>query len=282
MTYEAVQAMRQADYFVVTDKPKPDGAADPLVAARERMLARHLDHEPRLVVVEDPARDRTASGTATRADYETAVADWHEARAAAYEQVLRDHDGDAGFLVWGDPAFYDSTLRVLEKVRTRLEFDLDVIPGISSIQLLAARHRIVLHDVGRPIHVTTGRALAEAIAEGQDNVVVMLNRGLDPLHDPGARRLADLVGSQPRHRGRSAGRGPRRGRGRRDRPRASYDERKRGVADGHLPAPACDLKHTKGLVPRCRRRGRTNNRVTGTDCCSCAYAEGSRRRLKAH
>ena len=190
VTYEAVQAMRHADYFVVTDKPKPDGAADPLVAARERMLARHLDHEPRLVVVEDPARDRTAVGTATRADYETAVADWHEARAEAYEQVLRDHDGDAGFLVWGDPAFYDSTLRVLEKVRTRLEFDLDVIPGISSIQLLAARHRIVLHDVGRPIHVTTARALAEAIAAGQDNVVVMLNRGLDPLHDP---ELADWL-----------------------------------------------------------------------------------------
>jgi precorrin-6A synthase len=192
VTLEAVHAMREVDYFVVTDKRKPDGSPDPLVAARERLLARHLDGPPRLVVVDDPDRDRSTTGTASRADYERAVAVWHDARAAAYEQVLRDHDGDAGFLVWGDPAFYDSTIRVLEAVRARgnVAFDLDVIPGISSLQLLAARHRIVLHDVGRPIHVTTGRDLGRAISGGQDNIVVMLNRNLDPLRDPA---LADWL-----------------------------------------------------------------------------------------
>jgi precorrin-6A synthase len=186
VTLEAIRAMREVDYFVVTDKRKPDGSPDPLVVARERLLARHLDHSPRLVVVEDPERDRSATGTASRADYERAVAAWHGARAAAYEQALRDHDGDAGFLVWGDPAFYDSTIRVLEAVRatSNVAFDLDVIPGISSLQLLAARHRIVLHDVGGPIHVTTERDLERAIAGGQDNIVVMLNRSLEPLRDP--------------------------------------------------------------------------------------------------
>jgi precorrin-6A synthase len=55
-----------------------------------------------------------------------------------------------------------------------------VLPGISAPQLLAARHRIVLHEVGRPVHITTGRRLAEAIAAGQDNIVAMLNpEGLD-------------------------------------------------------------------------------------------------------
>ena len=109
--------MRRADYFVVTDKPKPDGAADPLVEARSECWP-GISTTNR---ASSSSRTRPGTGrpmgTATRADYETAVADWHEARAAAYEQVLRDHDGDAGFLVWGDPAFYDSTLRVLEKVR---------------------------------------------------------------------------------------------------------------------------------------------------------------------
>jgi len=186
VTLEAVRAMHQVDYFVVTDKNKPDDSPDPLVAARERLLARHLDHSARLVMVEDPERDRSTTNTSTRADYERAVATWHDARAAAYEQVLRDQEGNAGFLVWGDPAFYDSTIRVLEAVRARgnVDFELDVIPGISSLQLLAARHRIVLHDVGRPIHVTTGRDLSDAIARGQDNIVVMLNRSLDPLRDP--------------------------------------------------------------------------------------------------
>ena len=36
-----------------------------------------------------------------------------------------------------------------------------VIPGISSIQALAARHQISLTQTGRPLHITTGRRLAD-------------------------------------------------------------------------------------------------------------------------
>jgi len=56
-----------------------------------------------------------------------------------------------------------------------VDLDYDVLPGISAPQLLAARHRIVLHEVGRPVHVTTGRRLQEAVAAGLDNIVTMLN-----------------------------------------------------------------------------------------------------------
>lgn len=185
VTVEAVQAMNDVDFFVVTDKTPSrfgqDGSADPLVAARTELLARHVQHEPRLVVVTDPERDRQP------ADYDIAVSDWHEARADAWEQALLEHPGDAGFLVWGDPAFYDSTIRVLERVveRGRVEAELDVLPGISSLQMLAARHRIVLHEIGQPVHVTTGRRLSEAVDAGQDNLVVMLNRSLEPLESLG-------------------------------------------------------------------------------------------------
>jgi precorrin-6A synthase len=108
------------------------------------------------------------------------VADWHEARALAYEEVLHDEvgpDETAGFLVWGDPSLYDSTLRVVERIleRGRVSFPYDVVPGVSSVSLLAARHRIVLHRVGEPITVTTGRRLPEEVAAGRDNLVVMLD-----------------------------------------------------------------------------------------------------------
>jgi len=175
LTLEALRALREVDYVVVTEK-SPD---DPLALARQHLLAHHGIDVP-VVAVADPQRDRSAS-TDARSGYQAAVDDWHAARAHAWDEVLRRHDGVAGFLVWGDPAFYDSTIRVLDRLE---DVSYDVIPGISSLQLLAARHRIVLHEVGGPIHITTGRDLIEAIDAGQTNLVVMLNRDLTPLDDP--------------------------------------------------------------------------------------------------
>lgn len=177
VTIEAIEALRSVDFFVTADK----GGDDPLLAAREALLARHLDVVPPVVAVRDPERDRSAEATATGADYGQAVVDWHDARAEAYEAVLLANEGDVGFLVWGDPAFYDSTIRIVEKVLARgaVEADWDVVPGISSLQMLAARHRIVLHDIGQPILVTTGRRLREALAAGSDNILVMLNSTID-------------------------------------------------------------------------------------------------------
>lgn len=191
VTLEALAAIRSVDYFVVSDKSGTDksgtnksgdgGMPDPLVAARGRLLERHLDHEPVVVRVADPVRERRPERTGSAAAYDVAVDAWHEARSLAYESVLAERAGDAGFLVWGDPAFYDSTIRVLERVRARgrVAFEVDVIPGVSSLQLLAARHRVVLHEVGHPLHLTTGRRLAEALAQGQRNVAVMLNRSIE-------------------------------------------------------------------------------------------------------
>ena len=187
VTLEAVQALREVDYFVVTDKSGRGGMPDPLVNARERLLDRHLEAEPVIVRVDDPERERRPDRTATQQEYDAAVARWHEERQTAYEEALLSRDGDAGFLVWGDPAFYDSTIRILQSLqeRGRLDLELDVTPGISSIQLLAAKHRIVLHEVGHALHVTSGRRLHEAVDQGQDNIVVMLNRvvQLDGLED---------------------------------------------------------------------------------------------------
>lgn len=181
VTVAAVRAMHEVAYFVVTDKSPRDGTPDPLAEARERLLEAHLEAQPVIVRVPDPERERRPDRTASTADYEAAVASWHDARAAAYEQALLAHPGDAGFLVWGDPAFYDSTIRVLETVRARgrVELEVDVVPGVSSLQLLAARHGIVLHEVGQALHVTTGRRLREAVEQGQDNIAVLLTQRLE-------------------------------------------------------------------------------------------------------
>lgn len=174
LTGDAVDALRSVAYVVAAQKA-PD---DPLLAIRRRLCE---EYDVPLVVVPDPERDRDDP-----ADYPAAVAAWHEARVAAYEGVLAERPGDVAFLVWGDPAFYDSTLRITGALARRSEVPLqvDVVPGISSPQLLAARHRIVLHDVGGPVVVTTGRRLGETLAAGHDNVVVMLDGRLACLDLP--------------------------------------------------------------------------------------------------
>ncbi|MCY1448785.1 precorrin-6A synthase (deacetylating) [compost metagenome] len=50
---------------------------------------------------------------------------------------------------------------------------LEVIPGISSVQALAAGHRIALNRIGEPLTVLPGRRLAEQ--PRIDNLVVMLD-----------------------------------------------------------------------------------------------------------
>jgi precorrin-6A synthase len=169
VTPEVADALRSADYVVAAEKSDSDG----LLALRRSIVDTYAGSVP-IVTVADPPRDRSPELTAP--GYGRAVADWHAVRAARYAEVLRQRGGTAAFLVWGDPALYDSTIRVVERVKDLgVELDYDVLPGISAPQLLAARHRIVLHEVGRPVHITTGRRLPEAVAAGQDNVVAMLN-----------------------------------------------------------------------------------------------------------
>ncbi|MET0838558.1 MAG: precorrin-6A synthase (deacetylating) [Marmoricola sp.] len=167
VTPEVADALRSVDYVVAAQKSSDDALLD---VRREICAA----HGVELVPVDDPERDRNDPR-----DYPRAVADWHEARVTAYEQVLASRPGDVAFLVWGDPSLYDSTIRVVQSLAERVDLEYDVLPGISAPQLLAARHRIVLHEVGRPLHVTTGRLLREAVDTGLDNIAVMLNARLE-------------------------------------------------------------------------------------------------------
>lgn len=166
LTVEARDAIASCDYVIAADK----GPGDPLLALRRAICA---DLGVELVAVPDPPRDRSTG--LDGADYDGAVLDWHDARAAAYASVIAARPGTVGFLVWGDPAFYDSTIRVVDRLAGEIGVTYDVLPGVSALSLLAARHRIVLHEIARPVLVTTGRRLADEVADGHDNLVVMLD-----------------------------------------------------------------------------------------------------------
>ncbi|WP_433659472.1 precorrin-6A synthase (deacetylating) [Nocardia sp. CA-128927] len=177
VTVQAIKAMRQVEVFFVIGK----GAEKrELVEVRTAILAEHVDRPYRIVEIADPPRDRAP------ADYQGVVEDWHERRSAVLEAAFAQVDGVGGILVWGDPSLYDSTLRMIERVLARgtVRFDYTVIPGVTSVQALAARHRMVLHRIGEPVHITTGRRLRE---EGlTDSAVVMLDGDCSFTEVPGA------------------------------------------------------------------------------------------------
>jgi precorrin-6A synthase len=181
LTLEAVAAIRAADAFLMIEKGT---AADELVAIRETILSRVLaDREPVVVRIGNPPRDSADP------DYRAGVDRWHAARVGFYAEAIARLAPDAhgAFLVWGDPAFYDSTIRILDQVvAAGTSFALRVIPGISAPQALAAAHRIPLNLIGEPVHLTTGRRLLAGLPHDCDSTVVMLDdgsalEGLDPM-----------------------------------------------------------------------------------------------------
>jgi len=182
VTVQAVAALDAFDVLFVITKE----GTDELVALRRAVVERHRTAGPhRTVELADPPRPWREAP-----DYRAAVARWREERVALWEAALRDKlaDGKTGaFLVWGDPSLYESTLAVVQEIAARgaVAFTLDVIPGVSSLHALTARHRIALNRVGRAVLVTPARLLDGGMPADVDDVVVMLDAGatfatLDP------------------------------------------------------------------------------------------------------
>src|SRR4051812_25871134 len=128
ITIQAIKALNRADVLFVVDK---GAAKDELVRLRTEICDRYIERPGgyRVVEIADPERDRSSAA------YRSAVAAWRHQRSESYEAAIRyalADDGCGAFLVWGDPAFYDSTLAILDEIVARgsLEIEYEVIPGI--------------------------------------------------------------------------------------------------------------------------------------------------------
>jgi len=171
ITVQAVKALNRVDVFFIMDKG-PHKAA--LIELRKEICRRHIEgNHYRFADATSPAWTRDAQ------DYFSTVDDLNRDKQRLFEGLISEmKDGECGaFLVWGDPSLYDSTIRIVEAIAKcgRHAIDYEVIPGISSVQALAAKHKTPLNRIGQSIEITTGRKIAESFPDTADSVIVMLD-----------------------------------------------------------------------------------------------------------
>ncbi|MHC8300462.1 precorrin-6A synthase (deacetylating) [Pseudomonas sp. ZS1P83] len=172
ITMQAVKALNLVDVFFLMDKGQ---SKDKLIDLRREICERYItDGDYRFVEAHSPERERGD------VDYKASVEDLNLAKQQTFERLINEEMNDdqcAGFLVWGDPALYDSTVRILQAILVsgRCVFEFEVIPGITSVQALAAQHKVPLNRIGRSIEITTGRRLAAGQVSDADSLVVMLD-----------------------------------------------------------------------------------------------------------
>jgi len=171
VTVQAINALNRVDVFFLPSKGSEKAALQKL---RTDICERYIKGRSyRFVDMKTPKR------AAEFSDYRSNVEEWHDAIASNYRRFLAEELADGqcgGFLVWGDPTLYDSTLRIIDRIKAEgFALDYEVIPGISSVQALAAHHRVALNRIGEPVLITPARKLAEGLPNDVDSTVVVLD-----------------------------------------------------------------------------------------------------------
>ena len=174
LTRQAEAAIRAQDLILI---PNKGAGKDDLAGLRRAICDDVLGDAANTHIAEFdlPVRDPAIT------DYLERVDAWHDAIAEVWQATIAAHRPDTaqpkvGFLVWGDPSLYDSTMRIARRLQAQTDVEMRVIPGITSIQALTAAHGVPLNDVGAPVVITTGRQLRDhGWPQAADRLVVMLD-----------------------------------------------------------------------------------------------------------
>ncbi|MDO6726331.1 precorrin-6A synthase (deacetylating) [Cognatishimia sp. 1_MG-2023] len=171
LTLQAIKTLEAADVILL---PRKGDEKTELADLRRGIVAEVLQTTPKVVEFDYPIRD------ADSPKYLDGVNVWHDALAQIWSRLIADHagpDAHVALMVWGDPSLYDSTLRIADRLLANgLEAAVEVVPGITSLQMLTAAHAIPLNALGAPVMITTGRQLRDhGWPVGVDTVAVMLD-----------------------------------------------------------------------------------------------------------
>lgn len=168
LTAAAMRAIAEAKAILL---PRKGAGKDDLAQLREALID-HCGSKAQILYFDYPVRDETRP-------YIERVNLWHDEIAARWQAAIVDAGvtGPVALLVWGDPALYDSTMRIASRLQPKPQ--LQVIPGLTAPQILTAAHQVPINRLNGQITITTGRRLRDhGWPEGADSVAVMLDGDL--------------------------------------------------------------------------------------------------------
>ena len=164
LTSQAIDAINDSDVFFIADKSFQCYTNKYLATLRKLIYENFFKSgnksniKSRLIKLADPPRSKVAGIS----DYCQIVSTWHNQRVQIWSKAIKSKlkcNNIGAFLVWGDPATYDSILRILKKVSNYIYLEYDVISGITSVQALTSQHKIPLNKISESVLITTGRQL---------------------------------------------------------------------------------------------------------------------------
>ncbi|MCL0066526.1 precorrin-6A synthase (deacetylating) [Thermodesulfovibrionales bacterium] len=173
LTVKAINTMKKVDVFFFLKKKEEREDKD-LIKIRREILEKYLNRGTyRIVTANIPERKKGES-------YEEKVKTWRQQKAEIITDLIKGkmNDGESGaLLVWGDPSLYDGNLEILQNILKRgaVNFEYETVAGITSVQVLAERHKIPLNRIGETITITTGRRLKKCSPSEVINTVVLLD-----------------------------------------------------------------------------------------------------------
>lgn len=171
VTRAAIEALQSADLILIPNKgvTKAD-----LADLRSEICQKLLLPVPPIGYFDLPSRNPAEP------DYLKRVNDWHDAIAGLWQETIQTNcpnGGKIALMIWGDPSLYDSSLRIAERLKAKnAAVKINLIPGVTAVQLLTAAHGIPLNELGAPVTISTGRQLHNTgWPEGCETLVVMLD-----------------------------------------------------------------------------------------------------------
>ncbi len=179
LTIEAIETMQKVDVFFILEKEQEKNSD--LIRIRKEILERFLNGK-RYRVITEKVPERKKAGKDTEL-YKERVDTWRREKADIIGRLIKeemDENEIGALLIWGDPSLYDGHIEILRLLKEEMKMDIEfeVIPGITSIQVLTAKHKIPLNRIAGSIMITTPRGLKELNPSEIKNTVILLDNYL--------------------------------------------------------------------------------------------------------